>query len=226
MTRPLCQAPLEVGTRSASPEQGRAWLFSLRRLRKITPYTKNPCLVHPYRREWCSLLSLKCFRTTKATFNTGLGLQLFQSHLLHFSSSAELCRSRRRKLTTGYEQSQEDDIWKPAQSVSFYPLALTYASVLRHTNTKRIPYMACWPSVPNFKFQRLEQSSEQDTCKVPFTAVISVGILVLPFLIQHAEAKLHRSLMDTPHFWEPVRTQHHPSKGGGICDRGTVCGHS
>lgn len=142
-------------------------------------------------------LSLKCFGTTKVTFNTGLGLQQFQSHLLRFSSSAK---------TGGRNWPQDiskvkgrDGIWKPMQSMSFYPLDL-------HQYTQPyIQYMlafptsytlACWPSAfPTlnsrrlwvFKVEYLKSTIHgRDFCWDSHSAL----------LIQHAEAKLHWSLMD------------------------------
>ena len=102
-------------------------------------------------------LSLKCFGTTKVTFNTGLGLQLFQSHLLHFSSSAKIAQKQPQKLTTGYEQSQEER-WHLKASAKHVILRTwptpVYSDILEYKLAFLTPHTGLLAKrVPNFKFQ-------------------------------------------------------------------------
>lgn len=157
--------------------------------KKITPYSKNH-VFGPSRTAGSDVhsLSLKCFGTTKVTFNTRLGLQRFQSHLLCFLSSAKIAQKRMQKLTTGCEQSQEQRWHRKANAkhVILLPTRPTPVYSDRH------PIYACLSYIiyigllakclPNSKFQEALSLQSRILEKYHSRAVTSAGTLILPFL--------------------------------------------
>ena len=169
--------------------------------KKITPSTKNH-VFGPSRTTGSDVLSLslKCFGTTKVTFNIGLGLQLFQSHLLCFLRFAKIAEKADAEIDHRIWAKSRVEMASESQYKACHSTHSTYSSILRHTGI-----CACFPYIiyiallakclPNSKFQ--EALSLQ-------TRILEHTIHSCDFyrdshsalFIQHAEAKLHWSLMD------------------------------